>query len=159
MKPSFRAIPEKAVFNNTDKTTLGLEDSVISQSITKCYELEMQAIDDKFNDNDDMSSITMEWEQLLVVDNVKDCRLSPSFSKCVAEKEALRAQSKPIGEQTSRILERLELPKQPKLVRTTPIIGSGMQKKPLLPVSLQNNQQKKPLKPSFHRLKRKQMSC
>lgn len=156
MKASFRTIPEQAVFKSTDRTTFGSEDLVLSQSITKNCEVEMQTVDDKMNDNDDMSSITKEWEQLLVVDNVKDCRLSPSFSKYVTEKEEiLTSQKKHIGEQTSRILERLEPPKQPKLVRTTPIIGSGVQKKPLLPISSQNNEQKKPLKPSFHRLKRK----
>ncbi|KMZ58208.1 hypothetical protein ZOSMA_79G00510 [Zostera marina] len=149
-------IPEQAVFKSTDRTTFGSEDLVLSQSITKNCEVEMQTVDDKMNDNDDMSSITKEWEQLLVVDNVKDCRLSPSFSKYVTEKEEiLTSQKKHIGEQTSRILERLEPPKQPKLVRTTPIIGSGVQKKPLLPINSQNNEQKKPLKPSFHRLKRK----
>ncbi|CAL9147624.1 unnamed protein product [Musa hybrid cultivar] len=94
------------------------------------------------------SCLTEEWERLLIVDELTSSS-PPSFPIPRTKTSNLRAQAKPLDEKTSRILERLEAPKQQ---IPTNFLNEEM-KKPLLPFNSSSSQ---PLKPNFQKLKRKQ---
>ncbi|RWW03414.1 hypothetical protein GW17_00033424 [Ensete ventricosum] len=89
------------------------------------------------------SCLTEEWERLLIVDELISCS-SPSFPTPRNKTSNLRAQAKPLDEKTSRILERLEAPKQ------------QISKAALSSIPTFNSSSNQPLKPNFQKLKRKQ---
>ncbi|KAK6914422.1 hypothetical protein RJ641_021743 [Dillenia turbinata] len=101
---------------------------------------------------------TVDWE-LLVVDQVPtDCHMSMD----IGEEPALRRSDRQLDGKTSRILERLEVPKQLKAKASSPInpschLGTT---KPLIQfqpaqVLEQGSSLKQPMKPYFQRHKRK----
>ncbi|WOL00955.1 hypothetical protein Cni_G09668 [Canna indica] len=93
-----------------------------------------------------------EWEKLLIVDDFNSCHSPHPNTKTLN----LGAQTKPLDEKTSKILERLEAPKQQNLKTTLPSISKSLIeqiRKPLMPFYSNSSQ---PLKPNFQKLKRKQ---
>lgn len=111
--------------------------------------------------------IAEEWEQLIITEVPK--KYSPT---CIARPKldqhmlSQPESHKKLDEKTSRILERLEVPRQLKTKAGSPTISSSgkidacMTKKPLIPFEPLNTTQdtmpSQPMKPNFHRLKRKQ---
>nr|CAD1833891.1 unnamed protein product [Ananas comosus var. bracteatus] len=106
------------------------------------------------------SSVTDEWEKLLIVDdgmNDSYGETSSSSSKPKIPSLKISAQPKLLDEKTSRILERLEIPKPQKRKNSSPSVPinnvvSEETKKPLIPFEPSSSQ---PLKPNFQRLKKK----
>ncbi|XP_073014295.1 uncharacterized protein [Typha latifolia] len=103
------------------------------------------------------SCVTEEWEQLLIIDEMNDSYTTSCISKSRLQSSKVLTQSGHLDEKTSRILERLETPKQQKQETCSPTVSSGIisgqMKKPLVPFKSNLSQ---PLKPDFQRLKRKQ---
>ncbi|KAG1370257.1 hypothetical protein COCNU_15G006230 [Cocos nucifera] len=101
--------------------------------------------------------VTEEWEQLLILDEMNDAYSSTCISNPKFQNSSLTAQTKPLDEKTSRILERLEAPKQQKLKATSPSVSrnsiNGQMKQPLVPFESSSS---RPLRPIFQTLKRKQ---
>lgn len=110
------------------------------------------------NKENTSSSITEQWEQLLIVDDLDSCYLSSSISDTETKTLKLGALTKPVDEKTSKILERLEAPKQQKPTANLSSISKNFVleqiKKPLVRSDSNSSQ---PLKPYFQKLKRKQM--
>ncbi|KAG0461282.1 hypothetical protein HPP92_021579 [Vanilla planifolia] len=97
-------------------------------------------------DENTLSSISDEWERILIVDGMDDSFSAGSISESTAL-SSLPTHEKSLDERTSRILERLEAPK------SEPYISdSGHTKKLLLPSDPSPIQ---PLRPNFQRSKRK----
>ncbi|KAK9069848.1 hypothetical protein SSX86_010244 [Deinandra increscens subsp. villosa] len=130
---------------------------------------EMPPLDLKSGQDKITARITEEWEQLIVneIPNIK----SPT---CVSKEKldnvvSLPLESnKPLDEKTSRILERLEVPRKLKAKVASPVITSSSApsdacmptKKPLIPFQPTQNPvmgtvASQPMKPNFQRLKRK----
>ncbi|PIA40662.1 hypothetical protein AQUCO_02400017v1 [Aquilegia coerulea] len=130
----------------------------------ECVPQMTQAIE--IDDSDDC--LTEEWEQLIVS---KDCKIySPTCVSAPKNKTSVLSPldgNKQLGEKTSRILERLEAPRQLKTKGSSPIIvnSSGTvtctpKKKPLVPfvsnnATDQHTTLSQPLRPNFQRLKRR----
>ncbi|URE41134.1 hypothetical protein MUK42_06234 [Musa troglodytarum] len=102
------------------------------------------------------SCLTEEWERLLIVDELTSSS-PPSFPTPRIKTSNLRTQAKTLDEKTSRILERLEAPKQQNSRAALSSIPMNFlneeMKRPLLPFNSSSSQ---PLKPNFQKLKRKQ---
>ncbi|KAJ0759997.1 hypothetical protein HanOQP8_Chr04g0132851 [Helianthus annuus] len=130
---------------------------------------EIPPLDSKSGQDKITARITEEWEQLIVneIPNIK----SPT---CVSKQKLdslviLPLESnKPMDEKTSRILERLEVPRKLKAKVASPVIASSSaptdacvsMKKPLIPFQSTQNSvigtvASQPMKPNFQRLKRK----
>lgn len=101
-------------------------------------------------------TIADEWEKLLIVDDLDSCYSAPSISKPKIKSSIPGAQDKFSDEKTSRILERLEAPKQQffgaNFPSNTKNFNEQIKKSPV-PLQLSLSQ---PLKPNFQKLKRKQ---
>nr|GMC71648.1 uncharacterized protein LOC109183057 [Ipomoea batatas] len=112
--------------------------------------------------------IAEEWEQLIVSEDPKIC--SPSCnSKPKLDLLVLSAPqiSRQLDEKTSRILERLEVPKQLKRKTSSPVTSSSipvdtcaLNKKPLVPFGPVHSvdhgiTSSQPIKPNFQRIRRK----
>ncbi|XP_073100010.1 uncharacterized protein [Elaeis guineensis] len=125
------------------------------------HDLSTQAPEDEIwpnkNKEEENSSCVTEWEQLLILDEMNDVYSSTCISNPKFQNSSLTAQTKPLDEKTSRILERLEAPKQQKLKATSPSLSrnsvNGQMKQPLVPFESSSS---RPLRPSFQTLKRKQ---
>ncbi|XP_074562948.1 uncharacterized protein LOC141819596 [Curcuma longa] len=109
------------------------------------------------NQNTENNCITAdEWEKLLIVDDLDSCYSASSISKPEIKSSNPGAQDKFSDEKTSRILERLEAPKQQFFRANFPSNTKNFNehiKKSLIPVQSSLSQ---PLKPNFQKLKRKQ---
>lgn len=122
--------------------------SILQQSSSiKLPKVEMPSDQKKDASN---SCITDEWEQLLIVDELNDpCSPTSSNSRHNFQNPTL-SQSRPLDDKTSRILERLEAPKQLKRKATSPsalsIAVGGNIKKPLLPLNPNTSQPLKLMK-------------
>ncbi|XP_077227528.1 uncharacterized protein LOC143860655 isoform X2 [Tasmannia lanceolata] len=119
------------------------------------------------SEDEDAANIAEEWEQLIVH------KISESFSPtCISnprlDNSVLPLDNKQVDEKTSRILERLEAPRQQKKTKgSSPVVVSnawrdacGPMKKPLVPfgsnhVVDQGVSLSQPMKPNFQRMKRK----
>ncbi|XP_042496325.1 uncharacterized protein LOC122075390 isoform X2 [Macadamia integrifolia] len=115
------------------------------------------------------ASMTVEWEQLFV--NRVPTICSPTcLSKPMMKKSVVTPPdgNKPLDEKTSKILERLEVPRQLKTKLSPSVVISSVRtdacvpmKKPLVPfqpnhVTDYSSTSSQPIKPNFQRLKRKQ---
>ncbi|KAL5979966.1 hypothetical protein ACLOJK_039078 [Asimina triloba] len=148
-EPSTQAAPIRREVNESNKTT----------PIQTAAKLDETA-----------DCITEEWEQLMVTE--VGCNYSPT---CISKPKFENMQSpasdghKPMNEKTSRILERLEAPKQQKTKESPPLPFSNFRrdecramKKPLVPFGPnhaadqgQGLSMSQPIKPNFQRAKRK----
>ncbi|RLN25589.1 uncharacterized protein C2845_PM07G03870 [Panicum miliaceum] len=114
-------------------------------------------------------SISEEWEKLIIIDDLDDDLATPAPPRPTANKPPCAkppSPVKPLDEKTSRILERLEVPRAKKQrpanagkasTKAAPAlapsrVASTQNRKPLLPLEPSASQ---PLKPSFNRLRRK----
>lgn len=115
---------------------------------------------------DSSPSITEEWEQLIVHEV---SGYSPTcIIKSVVDKAVQSTEVRPLDEKTSRILERLEVPKAQKVQCSSPANTNRLKieicaptKKPLVPFD--GNRMKdsgsslsQPMRPIFRKLKRKE---
>ncbi|KAL5700512.1 hypothetical protein ACHQM5_025947 [Ranunculus cassubicifolius] len=153
----FGSVQPKQKEPNSEPTSLFNPDS---SSETKTHEPPTQAI--VIEDSDD-ACLTEEWEQLIVEE---DCKMySPKIRKTSVYPPVNGGNNKQlVGEKTSRILERLEAPRQSRAKMCSPIVVNSAgtvsctpKKKPLLPfgsVDL-NPTLSQPMKPNFQRIKRK----
>ncbi|KAF8400107.1 hypothetical protein HHK36_015982 [Tetracentron sinense] len=135
------------------------------ESTEEALEVEEQIPQPTRESEEDKSGacITEEWEQLIVneVGQIYSptCISKPKVGKSVVSPPD---SNKLLDEKNSRILERLEIPRQMKAKVSSPVIkadGSGVgMKKPLVPYrpTDQGPTSSQPMKPSFQRLKRKQ---
>lgn len=113
------------------------------------------------------AKITEEWEQLVVLEMPKmsspACLSKPKLHKEVSSPPQSTGK---LDDKTSRILERLEIPKQLKRKAASPTLSSfqtvsiSSVKKPLIPFGPSNTDSQvivlsQPIKPNFQRLKRK----
>lgn len=103
-------------------------------------------------DESTFACISEEWEHLLIVDEMND-----DYSLAPTSKPKLQnstsTESRPLDDKTTKILERLEAPKQLKPKVPSPsIAASGQSKKLLLPFEPDSSQ---PIRPHFLNLKRK----
>ncbi|KAL4559837.1 hypothetical protein LXL04_031983 [Taraxacum kok-saghyz] len=139
----------------------------------KKMEMEIQQMDMKSGLDKITDQITEEWEQLIVneLPNIKSptCVSKPKSDQLTfTPTESNNNNNKPLDEKTSRILERLEIPKKlkPKLPspittsNSTPIDTCVLTKKPLIPfrptqTSDMGTISSQPMRPNFQRLKRK----
>ncbi|XP_076912953.1 uncharacterized protein LOC143571408 [Bidens hawaiensis] len=124
--------------------------------------LDLKSVQDKIT-----ARITEEWEQLIVseIPNIK----SPVSKQKLDNLVIIPVENnKPLDEKTSRILERLEVPKKLKAKVASPVITSSsasvdasmLTKKLLIPFQPTQNSvmgmvTSQPMKPNFQRLKRK----
>ncbi|XP_051119517.1 uncharacterized protein LOC127243504 isoform X2 [Andrographis paniculata] len=115
------------------------------------------------------NSLAEEWEQLIVTE-LGGIRSPTSLSNSKQD-QPITSPSQPsrqLDEKTSRILERLEVPRQLKRKTTSPILSSTSissdhlctsYKKPLTPYLVETGEQvaapSQPMKPSFQRIKKK----
>ncbi|CAK9163206.1 unnamed protein product [Ilex paraguariensis] len=143
------------------------EEAVPSKQATDAVVIEEQIpqLDVKMREDKTNASITEEWERLIVSEVPKihspTCIFRPKLDQpVVSPPEGTRQ----LDEKTSRILERLEVPRQLKTKITSPIVSSSVSvetKRPLVPVrpiiaADQGTTASQPIKPNFQRLKRKQ---
>ena len=139
----------------------------------KKMEMEIQQMDMKSGLDKITDQITEEWEQLIVneLPNIKSptCVSKPKSDQLTfTPTESNNNNNKPLDEKTSRILERLEIPKKLKPKLPSPITTSNsapidtcvLTKKPLIPfrptqTSDTGTISSQPMRPNFQRLKRK----
>ncbi|KAM7471600.1 hypothetical protein LguiA_009783 [Lonicera macranthoides] len=131
--------------------------------------IEVEMTESKPKDGADKTNerIAEEWERLIITEVPEkyspNCIVRPKLDQpMLSQPES----NKKLDEKTSRILERLEVPRQLKTKAGSPTISSSgkidvcMTKKPLIPFGPLNTTQdtmpSQPMKPNFHRLKRKQ---
>ncbi|KAK9278847.1 hypothetical protein L1049_028426 [Liquidambar formosana] len=143
---------------------------VLSNSVIDVVVIEDETpkLDLKTGEDKTTDRITEEWEQLIVSDVPK--LYSPScISKRRLEQSVLSPSdsNRQLDVKTSRILERLEVPRQLKLKAISPTITSAVttdaylpMKKPLIPyqpihAAADQGIASQPMKPNFQRLKRK----
>ncbi|KAG6527704.1 hypothetical protein ZIOFF_009830 [Zingiber officinale] len=120
--------------------------------LTQMSDGQMHAIQNTENN----CTIADEWEKLLIVDHLDSCYSAPSSSKPKIKSSNPGSQDKFSDEKTSRILERLEAPKQQFFRVNFPSNTKNFNeliKKSLIPLQSSLSQ---PLKPNFQKLKRKQ---
>ncbi|KAI7740675.1 hypothetical protein M8C21_025558 [Ambrosia artemisiifolia] len=130
---------------------------------------EIPPLDLKSGQDKITARITEEWEQL-IVNEIPNMKSPTSVSKPKLDNLAVLPleSNKPLDEKTSRILERLEVPRKLKAKVASPVITSSSAptdacmstKKPLIPYKpIQNSVigpvPSQPMKPNFQRLKRK----
>lgn len=124
--------------------------------------------DTKIEEKKTGPSLAEEWEQLIVTElgtmHSPTCISTPKLDQPVASPSQT---SRQLDDRTSRILERLEVPKQLKRKATSPTTScsfsadvSGPVKKPLIPYRTTDSEDQGPfstqlIKPNFQRLKRK----
>ncbi|WOG99333.1 hypothetical protein DCAR_0518681 [Daucus carota subsp. sativus] len=135
-------------------------------------EEEVTEQDPKPGEDSTTARIAEEWEQLIVNEVPRrqspTCIAKPKFDQAVFSLPEIG--SRHLDEKTSRILERLEVPRQMRKKLASPKITSGviteecvLIKKPLIPFGPANaadqgtvgSQSSQPMKPNFQRLKRK----
>lgn len=130
-------------------------------------EEENQVIDPTGKENIAPSAIAEEWEQLVVSESPKRC--SPTCITKTKQDIAMLSSpdtNKPKDEKTSKILERLEVPRQLKSKSVSPVTPSNnavdscmAMKKPLIPFqpsqAAEGTTSSQLMKPIFQRLKRK----
>ncbi|KAL6495794.1 hypothetical protein OROGR_030357 [Orobanche gracilis] len=146
-------------------------DSPMDQpSVVTENELPQRDIIKPAENNKTSSSLSEEWEKLIVnelgvIMPSPTCNPSSKLDQRATPPPSLynNSNNRQLDEKTSRILERLEIPRQLKRNAVSPTISSspadvcGPAKKPLIPykatdvVPISSSQ---PLKPSFHRAKR-----
>nr|XP_016449433.1 PREDICTED: uncharacterized protein LOC107774421 [Nicotiana tabacum] len=160
----FGAIPAKAKEPVT-ATNIALQDPMIedlSDQANNLLVIEDNMMDSKTTDGKIGTRITEEWEQLVVLEIPK--MSSPTcISKPKLDKEVSSSPPKTTGkldDKTSRILERLEVPKQLQRKAASPTVSSSSVKKPLIPFGRGITDPKaivssQSIKPNFQRLKRK----
>lgn len=152
----FRAIPPKTK-EATSESGSTLQDS--SADVQPILPLDIKHSEDKVS-----ACITEEWEQLVITDvfnmNSPTCMSKPKMD------ESPLHNNREVDEKTSRILERLEIPRQLKRKTVSPTISSSVcadmgasLKKPLIPYGPVNTIDQgptasQPRKPSFQRRKR-----
>ncbi|KAL2462271.1 hypothetical protein Adt_45691 [Abeliophyllum distichum] len=134
--------------------------------VTVMGERESQ-LDTKLSEDKTSACITQEWEQLIITEVVK-----MNSSTCISKPKVDHLVTSPlqnnrqVDEKTSRILERLEVPRQLKRKTVSPTISSSVSadmcaslKKPLIPYGPANTIDQgpaasQPRKPSFQKRKR-----
>ncbi|KAF5205946.1 hypothetical protein FRX31_004468 [Thalictrum thalictroides] len=167
----FGPIPQKRKESKSEVSLLKPDPSEMtivpaSTKTTKEEQIPQMTQAIEIDDSDDC--LTEEWEQLIVSE---DCMIySPTCVSVPKNKTSVLSPldgNKQLGEKTSRILERLEAPRQLKTKGSSPIIvnSSGTvactpKKKPLVPfvsnnATDQHTTLSQPLKPDFQRLKRR----
>ncbi|XP_057767735.1 uncharacterized protein LOC130988011 isoform X2 [Salvia miltiorrhiza] len=125
--------------------------------------------DTKLGENRSRPSLAEEWEQLIVTElgsmHSPTCIANTKLDQPVVASPS--QSSRQLDEKTSRILERLEVPKQLKRKAASPTISCsfsadvcGPVKKPLIPYRTTDSEDQgsvftQPIKPNFQRLKRK----
>ncbi|KAK1436761.1 hypothetical protein QVD17_02543 [Tagetes erecta] len=139
-----------------------------SKGILACKD-EIPALDLKSGQDKITARITEEWEQL-IVNEIPNIITSTCVSTQKLDNPVIvpLESNKPLDEKTSRILERLEVPKKLKAKVASPVITSSsvpvdacmLTKKPLIPFQPTHNSvigtvASQPMKPNFQRLKRK----
>lgn len=163
---------EQLIVNEIPKIN-SLEEAIPLKQATDIVvrEEELQQLEPKAREDKTTAHITEEWEQLIV--NEIPNRYSPT---CIAKPKfdqpvlSLPESNRHLDEKTSRILERLEVPRQLRKKVASPIISSSaateapaLSKKPLIPFGPSHaadqgtvaSQSSQPMKPNFQRLKRK----
>ncbi|XP_022865473.1 uncharacterized protein LOC111385327, partial [Olea europaea var. sylvestris] len=151
----FGAIPPKTK-EATSESGSTLQDS--SADVQPILPLDIKHSEDKVS-----ACITEEWEQLVITDvfnmNSPTCMSKPKMD------ESPLHNNREVDEKTSRILERLEIPRQLKRKTVSPTISSSVcadmgasLKKPLIPYGPVNTIDQgptasQPRKPSFQRRK------
>lgn len=135
-------------------------------------EEEIKQLDPKAGEHNMTASIAEEWEQLIVNEIPKrhspTCIAKPMFDQAVFSLPEIG--SRHPDEKTSRILERLEVPRQMRKKLASPNVSCGvtteecvLTKKHLIPFGPAHaadqgtvgSQSSQPMKPNFQRLKRK----
>ncbi|XP_027771070.1 uncharacterized protein LOC107012917 isoform X2 [Solanum pennellii] len=165
----FGAIPAKAKELVTASNT-ALQDPVVEDLSVQANDVEVikeNMLDSILADGKIGAKITEEWEQLVVLEMPK-----MSSPACISKPKLHKEVSSPsqstgkLDDKTSRILERLEIPKQLKRKAASPTLSSfqtvsiSSVKKPLIPFGPSNTDSQvivlsQPIKPNFQRLKRK----
>nr|XP_025885955.1 uncharacterized protein LOC101248375 isoform X2 [Solanum lycopersicum] len=165
----FGAIPAKAKELVTASNT-ALQDPVVEDLSVQANNVEVieeNMLDSILADGKIGAKITEEWEQLVVLEMPKmsspACLSKPKLHKEVSSPPQSTGK---LDDKTSRILERLEIPKQLKRKAASPTLSSfqtvsiSSVKKPLIPFGPSNTDSQvivlsQPIKPNFQRLKRK----
>ncbi|KAK4350143.1 hypothetical protein RND71_029456 [Anisodus tanguticus] len=159
----FGAIPAKAKELVAASDT-ALQDPMIedlSVQVNSVEVIEEKVLDSKLADDKTGAKITEEWEQLVVLEMPK-----MSSPTCISKPKLHKEVSSPpqstgkLDDKTSRILERLEVPKQLKRKAASPTVSSSSAKKPLIPFGPSNTNSQaifssQTIRPNFQRLKRK----
>ncbi|KAL3818456.1 hypothetical protein ACJIZ3_004361 [Penstemon smallii] len=124
---------------------------------------ENQQFDFEAEENNTSPSLTKEWEQLIVTE--LGGIHSPTLSNSKQDQLFISSSqsNKQLDEKTSRILERLEIPRQLKRKSVSPTISNSFSadvcapaKKPLIPYGPDKGPiLSQPLKPNFQRMKKK----
>lgn len=145
-------------------------DSLKSGPSTQAME-EIPHLDVKSGRDKITARITEEWEQL-IVNEIPKISSPTCVSKPKLDHMALLQleSNKPLDDKTSRILERLEVPRKLKAKVASPVITSSSapidacmsSKKPLIPfqstqTSVTGIVASQPMRPNFQRLKRKKI--
>ncbi|XP_075112671.1 uncharacterized protein LOC107815455 isoform X5 [Nicotiana tabacum] len=159
----FGAIPAKAKEPVT-ATNIAQQDPMIEDLSDQANNLLVigdNVLDSKTTDGKIGTRITEEWEQLVVLEIPKmsspTCISKPKLDKEVSSPPKTTGK---LDDKTSRILERLEVPKQLQRKATSPTVSSSSVKTPLIPFGRGITDAKaivssQPIKPNFQRLKRK----
>ncbi|KAH0687417.1 hypothetical protein KY285_018924 [Solanum tuberosum] len=165
----YGAIPAKAKEPVTASNT-ALQDPVVEDLSVQANDVEVieeNVLDSILADGKTGAKITEEWEQLVVLEMPK-----MSSPTCISKLKLHKEVSSPLlstgklDDKTSRILERLEIPKQLKRKAASPTLSTfhtvsiSSVKKPLIPFGPSNTDSQvivlsQPIKPNFQRLKRK----
>lgn len=147
-----------------------LQDPVVEDLSVQANDVEVieeNVLDSILADGKTGAKITEEWEQLVVLEMPK-----MSSPTCISKLKLHKEVSSPLlstgklDDKTSRILERLEIPKQLKRKAASPTLSTfhtvsiSSVKKPLIPFGPSNTDSQvivlsQPIKPNFQRLKRK----
>ncbi|XP_060205335.1 uncharacterized protein LOC132633127 [Lycium barbarum] len=165
----FGPIPAKAKELVTASNT-ALQDPMLEDLSVQANNVEViedNVFDSKLTDGKTSAKITEEWEQLVVSEMPKmsspTCISKPKLDKKVLSHPQSTVK---LDDKTSRILERLEIPKQLKRKAASPTlsasqtVSSSSVKKPLIPFGPSNTNSQaivssQPIKPNFQRLKNK----
>ncbi|XP_042461786.1 uncharacterized protein LOC122045574 isoform X1 [Zingiber officinale] len=145
----FGSISSHSIPNIVERNSLNEQQQ---RPLTQMSDGQMHAIQNTENN----CTIADEWEKLLIVDDLDSCYSAPSSSKPKIKSSNPGSQDKFSDEKTSRILERLEAPKQQFFRVNFPSNTKNFNeliKKSLIPLQSGLSQ---PLKPNFQKLKRKQ---
>ncbi|PHU24150.1 hypothetical protein BC332_09257 [Capsicum chinense] len=180
----FGAIPAKAK-EPMKASNASLQDPIVEDLSVQANNVEViedNMLDSKLTDGKTGAKITEEWEQLVVIEMPK-----MSSPTCISQPKLHKEVSSPpqstgkLDVKTSRILERLEVPKQLKRKAASPTVSNSKQlkrkaasptmsahltvpsssvKKPLIPFGNSNTASQaivlsQPMKPNFQRLKKK----
>ncbi|KAI3684383.1 hypothetical protein L6452_33606 [Arctium lappa] len=171
----FGSLPTKSE-ESPPEPTLTQEDSLNDSGTSKQalsmvgFEEEIPQLDMNSGRDKITARITEEWEQL-IVNEIPKINSPTCVSKSKLDQLAVSPleSNKPLDERTSRILERLEVPRKLKAKVTSPVIITSssapidacmLTKKPLIPfqptqTSDTGTVASQPMRPNFQRLKRK----